>query len=373
MKLAFEKDELLHALQMVQGVAGGRNTLPILSNLLLRAENGIIECAATDLEVSIEVRILGTIIEEGVISVSAKRLVDIVSELPDRTIELVTTANHRVDITCGDGIYKIYGLSDEDFPQMPSIGDDAITIDGDKLRTVIYRTEFAASSEEVRYLLNGLYFNINKERNEIVATDGIRQLALTFSDFFDPSEEVAGFIIPLKAVKEIAKTFANSPEIKVSLLKNQLILADNNATLSTRLVEGEFPKYQDIIPTSSEGRVVVSRTAFLQATRRVALLSDPKQHAVSLDIAPSDIRVSAKAPDLGEAYETVAAESGSGSVCIGSDAGALVDILNHIEAEFVTLEFSGEFSQFVIRPVSDDGQLHVIMPIRLEAHSTSKF
>lgn len=373
MQLAFEKDELLHALQTVQGVAGGRNTLPILSNLLIRAENGNIECAATDLEVSIEVKILGTIIEEGVISVSAKKLSDIVSELPDRTIEILTTANHRVDITCGEGIYKIYGLSHEDFPQLPSIDDDAITIDGEKLRAVIHKTEFAASSEEVRHLLNGLYFNIYKEKNEIVATDGIRQLALTYSDFFDPSEKVTGFIIPLKAVKEIAKTFANSPEIKISLLNNQLLLADNNATLSTRLVEGEFPKYQDIIPTSADGRVVVSRAAFLQATRRVALLSDPKQFAVSLDIAPSDILVSAKTPELGEAYETVATESGAGSVCIGSDARALVDILTHIEAEFVTLEFSGEFSQFVIKPVGDDGQLHVIMPVRIEAHSTSKF
>ena len=372
MKLAFEKDELLHVLQLVQGVAGGRNTLPILSNVLIRAENGNIECAATDLEVSIKAKVIGTIIEEGVITVSAKRLTDIVRELPDTTIEIVTTANHQVELTCGEGKYKVYGLSEEDFPHIPSIDDNAITVDGDTLRAVIHKTEFAASTEEVRYLLNGIYFNLQEEKNEVVATDGIRQLALTYSDIFERAEDVSGFIIPLKAVKEIAKTFANSPEIRISLLKNQLLLADNNATLSTRLVEGEFPKYQDIIPTSFEGRVVVARVTFLQAIRRVALLSDPKQYAICLDIAPSDIHVSAQAPALGEAYETVATESGSGSVRIGSDARALVDILAHIESEFVILEFSGEFSQFIVKPVGDDGQLHVIMPIRLETPSTSK-
>ena len=366
MKLAFEKDELLYALQLVQGVAGGRTTLPILSNLLIRAEDGNIECASTDLEVSIKVRVLGTIIEEGAITVSAKKLTDIVRELPDSMIELTTTANHRLDLNCGEGIYKIYGLSDEDFPQLPSTDENAITVDGDTLRNVIYRTEFAASTEEVRYLLNGLHFNLNKEKTEVVATNGIRQLALTYCDLLERTEETDSFTVPLKAIKEISRTFANSQEIKVSLGKNQLILSDDNATLSTRLVEGEYPKYHQIIPSSFEGRAVVSREAILQATRRVALLSDPKQFAVCLEIEPGEIRVSAKAPELGEAYETVAVESGSGSVRIGSEARALTDTLAHIDAESVVIEFSGEFSQFTIKPIGDDQQLHVIMPIRFE-------
>ncbi len=366
MKLAFEKDELLYALQLVQGVAGGRSTLPILSNLLIRAEDGIIECASTDLEVSIKIRVLGTIIEEGAVTVSAKKLTDIVRELPDSMIELTTTANYRLDLICGEGIYKIYGLSDEDFPQLPLIEENAITVDGDTLRNVIFRTEFAASREEVRYLLNGLHFNLNKEKTEVVATDGIRQLALTYCDILESTEETNGFTVPLKAIKEISRTFANSQQIKVSFGKNQLILSDDNATLSTRLVEGEYPKYHEIIPSSFEGRAVISREAILQATRRVALLSDPKQFAVCLEIDPGEIRVSAKAPELGEAYETVAVESGSGSVRIGSEARALTDTLAHIAAETVVIEFSGEFSQFTIKPIGDDQQLHVIMPIRLE-------
>ena len=366
MKLAFEKDELLYALQLVQGVAGSRTTLPILSNLLIRAEDGNIECASTDLEVSLKIRVLGTIIEEGAITVSAKKLTDIVRELPDSMIELTTTANYRLDLICGEGIYKIYGLSDEDFPQLPLTDENAITVDGDTLRNVIYRTEFAASTEEVRYLLNGLHFNFDKEKTEVVATDGIRQLALTYCDLLERTEETNSFTVPLKAIKEISRTFANSQEIKVSLGKNQLILSDDNATLSTRLVEGEYPKYHEIIPSSFEGRSVVSREAILQATRRVALLSDPKQFAVCLEIEPGEIRVSAKAPELGEAYETVAVESGSGSVRIGSEARALTDTLAHIVAESVVIEFSGEFSQFTIKPIGDDHQLHVIMPIRLE-------
>ena len=366
MKLTFEKDELLYALQIVQGIAGGRTTLPILSNLLIRAEDGKIECASTDLEVSIKIRVIGTIIEEGAVTVSARKLADIVKELPDSMIELSTTTHYRLDLICGDGIFKMYGLSDEDFPQLPFIDENAITVDGDMLRNVIYRTEFAASTEELRFLLNGLHFNINREKTEVVATDGIRQLALTYCDFFKSTEGTDSFTVPLKAIKEISRTFANSQEIRVSRNKNQLILSDNNATLSTRLVEGEYPKYREIIPNTFEGRVVVSREAILQATRRVALLSDPQQLAVCLEIGPEGIRVSAKATELGEAYETVEVESVSGSVRIGSEAKALTDTLAHIVAESVVIEFSGEFSQFTIRPIGDAEQLHVIMPIRLE-------
>jgi DNA polymerase-3 subunit beta len=365
MELAFEKDELLYALQMVQGVASGRNTLPILSNVLIRAQDGNIELAVTDLEVGIKIKVVGTIKEEGSTTVSAKKLVDIVRELPDKTIDMVTTANHRVELTCGDGVYKIIGLSDEEFPELPSADGEGVTIDGETLCSVIRKTEFAASTEEFRYLLNGLFFNLLEDRTEVVAMDS-HYLALAHCPTLKTSEDVSGFIVPLKAVKEVARTFANSSEVKILHLKNQLLFADDNATLMTRLVEGEYDmRYQSLIPESYEGRAVVSKESILRATRRVALLSNPKSFAISFEIDPEQIRISTETPELGEAHETVAVESGNGNVRMGLDANRLTEIFAHIETETLILEFSGEFSFLTIKPVGDDEHMCFIAPMRL--------
>lgn len=367
MELAFEKDELLHALQMVQGVAGGRNTLPILANVLIRAQDGKIECAATDLEVGIKMNVIGVIKEEGSITVSAKKLADIVRELPNETIELVTTANDRVELTCGDGVYKIIGLSDQDFPELPSADGQGIAINGDTLCSVIHKTEFAASTEEVRYTLNGLYFNLIENKTEVVGTDGARQLALVHCEPLRTSEDSSGFIVPLKAVKEISRIFAGSPEVRISHLKNQLILSDENTTFMTRLVEGDYPPYQKLFRESSEGRTVVSKDTILRASRRVALLSDPKNFLIRLEIDTEQIRISANTPELGEAHETISVESGDGNVLIGLDARVLIDVLTHIETESLLFEYTDGVTPLIVKPEGDDDHLCFIMPMRLEA------
>lgn len=370
MELTFQKEPLLHSLQVLQGVASGRNTLPILSNVLIRAEAGNIECIATDLEVGIRVKVDGAIQEEGAITVSAKKLADIVKELPAEDIRLTTTANDRVELECGNGVYKIIGLPDEEFPQLPSVDGEALNIDGETLRGVLAKTEFAASTEEVRYFLNGLYFNLLEERTEVVATDG-RQLALAHFDPLTPPEGVTGFIVPLKAVREIAKTFASSDSVNVSIFENQILFSDEHATLTTRLVEGEYPKYEKIIPEpeATEGRTVLNREAMLRATRRVSLLSNPKNYSVCLEINEEEpnIRISAKTPELGEAHETVGVESCTKSVRIGFDARLLMEALAHIDAENIQLEFSGELNPVVAKPAEEPGHTCLIMPMRLES------
>ena len=248
MQLVFAKEDLFRCIQVLQGVAAGRNTLPILSNVLVRAMDGQIEIAATDLEVSIQTVVPGTIVEEGAITVSARKLSEIVRELPDQEIRFSTTANDRIEITCGEGVYKIIGLPDDEFPELSSITGAFFTIDGELLCSMIDKTEFSASTEETRYFLNGLYFDLTPELTQIVATDG-RRLAVASSDtLMPPPQEPIGVIVPLKAVQEIAKTFAESAEVKVCLLENQIIFADDDSTLTSRLVEGEYPKYQQIIP-----------------------------------------------------------------------------------------------------------------------------
>ena len=367
MELTFEKDDLLYSLQVLQGVASGRTTLPILSNVLIQAADGKIECIATDLEVGIKIKVEGVIQEDGGITVSAKKLSDIVKELPEnKTIHLVTTANDRVEITCGDGVYKIIGLPDEEFPQLPSVDGDSLTIDGETLRDMLHKTEFAAATEDVRYFLNGLYFNFLPDRMEVVATD-MRWLALARYEPITPSENVKGFIVPLKAVKEIARTFAESDKVQVSVFENQILFDDENSTLTTRLVEGDYPPYQKIIPESTEGRVVVSKEQILHATRRVALLSNPKNYAIALEINTEQVQMSSKTPELGEAYEPIPVESGTGRIRIGIDARLLIGTLGHIETESIAIEFRSEVEPVVFKPVSKENHICLVMPMRLES------
>lgn len=365
MQLSFERNELFDNLQIVQNVAGGRNTLPILANILIKAQDGVIECAATDLEVAIKVKVDGTITEEGEITISAKKFVDIVRELPDKEIELTTTANDRVELTCGDGVYKIVGLSSEDFPEIPAANGSGLTIDGDTLNAVIRKTEFAASTEEVQFLLNGLFIKLLEDKTEVVATDR-NYLALAHCPPLNTTEDITEFILPLKAVKEIQRTFADSSTVRMTPLNNQLLFTDGNATLTTRLVEGNYPDYHIIIPDSSEGRTVVSKDSILRAARRVSLLSNPKNNAICLEINTEQIQLSAKTPELGEAHETLQIESGSGSVRIGLDARMLTDVLSHIETESLVLEYTDETSPFIVKPEGDDGHLCIISPMRLD-------
>ena len=367
MELTFEKDDLLHSLQVLQGVASGHSTLPILSNVLIDAVDGRIACIATDLEIGIKIRVEGVIQEDGAITVAAKKLADIVKELPeDKPIHLVTTANDRVEITCGDGVYKIIGLPDEEFPQLPSIDGHSLTIEGETLRGVLRRTEFAAATDDVRYFLNGLYFNFLADRTEVVATDFV-QLALAQCESFNAPENIEGFIVPLKAVKEIERTFADSDKVQVSIFENQILFADENATLTTRLVEGDYPKYQGLIPQSSAGRAVVSKEQLLHATRRVALLSNPKNYCVCLEIDPDQIQISTQTPEVGEAYETVPVKSCTGRERIGIDARYLIETLAHIETESIAIEFTSAVTTVTFKPVGDEGHVCLIYPMRLES------
>ena len=368
MELVFKaREDLLRAIQVLQGVAASRNTLPILSNVLIRAANGQIEIAATDLEVSIQIVVPGTILDEGTITVSAKKLSEIIRELPSEEIKLATTANNRVEIVCGEGVYKIIGLPDDEFPDLPKIQGDFFTIDGEVLRLMIHKTEFSAATDETRYFLNGLYFNFTQEITQVVATDG-RRLAIASSDILTPPpEEAIGVIIPLKAVREITKTFADSVEVKICLLDNQILFADDDATLTSRLVEGEYPNYQQIIPSDNEVHLTLNVEKLLGALRRVALLSNPKTYSIRLDIQENSAKISAKTPELGEAYETVELEGGSGEIQIAFDARFLMEAVRHIQTDGVLLELKDSLSATILKPVGTADHLCLIMPMRLES------
>ncbi len=368
MKLTFQKDDLLYPLQMLQGLAGEQDTSPMPSNVLIRAEGNTVECIATDMEVGIRMKVEGTVREEGTITISAEKLGDIVEGWPvEKPIDLATTTDGRVEITCGNDLYNIVELADAEFPQLPSVDDEALAIDGDTLRSVLHKTEFAASTDKVRRtFLNGLYFNLFEDRTEVVATNGV-QLALAHCEPFGLSEDNDGFIVPLKAVKGIERTFADSPEVRISRVANQILFSDERTTLAAQLVDGEYPKYETLFPEAPKMRTVVQKEPILRATRQISAFSDPKCPAICLEIDEQQIRISPRDSDPDEKHETLAVESSTGSIRIGFDARILIEALTHIGTESLVLEFTGELKPVIFKPIGEEGHICLIMPMLLES------
>lgn len=367
MKLAFEKNDLLQSLQILQSIASEQDTSSILSNVLIHAEGNTIECMATNMEIGIKMKVEGTVEEEGAIVVSAEKLEDIVKAWSsEKPIGLATIANDQIEIASGSSVRKIVGFPDKAFPQFPSIDAGAFTIDGETLRSVLYKTEFAASTEKKRRFLNGLYFNLFEDRTEVVATDGIR-LALAHCEPLKSSEDSDGFIVPLKAVKEIERNFANSPEIRISRVADEILFADEHATLTARLVDAEYPKYDRIMPESFVERVVVPKASIVHAIHKILSHANPKDSRVCLEVDAQQIRVSAKTTETDEIHETLAVESGTGSIRIGINAQILIETLTHIETESVSLEFSGVLEPVIVKPIGEDGHICLIMPMCLES------
>ena len=367
MKLTFEKDDLLSSLQVLESVATRQDTAHIFSNILIQAEGNTIECMATDTEIGIRMKVDGTIKAEGTILVSAEKLVDIVKAWPaEKPIDLATTTDDQVEITSGDSTRKIVGYPDKEFPQLPSVDAEAFAINGEILRSVLYKTGFAAYTKEDRRFLNGLYFNFLEDRTEVVATDAI-QIAIAHCEPLQLSEDDGGFIVPLKAIKEIERTFANAPEIKISRIENQILFADEYTTLTTQLVDSKYPAYDSVIPESFEGRVVVPRAAIVDTTREIFSRANPKNALVCLEIDAQQIRISAKVSETDEEiHETLAVESGAGSVRIGLNAQMLIETLSHIETASVALEFSSVSKPVAVKPIGAEGHICLIMPMIMD-------
>ena len=361
MELTFERDTLLSALRGLQGLTSGQDVEPILSDMRIRAEADTI-----DLEVSIKMKVAGTVKTEGTTTLPVDKLMDTLKRLPtDKPIHLVKTTDERVEIISGEGVYKIIGTTAEGAPQLPSVEVETFSMSGQTLRGVIQKTAYAASTEAVRSFLNSLYFNFLDDRTEIVATDG-KRLVVTCVDPLKPQGKINEFIVPLKAIREIPSTFSESVEVEISVFENQIRFTDGAATLTTPLVDREYPNYHKIIPQTSTGSAAVSREALLHVAQRMAKFANPKNYGICLEIDAERIRVSANTPKSEESAEIVPVTSGTGRVRLGFDARLLIDTLTHIETESVLIKFSQELNPVLIKPMDDDRYIALVMPLLLD-------
>jgi DNA polymerase III subunit beta len=363
MKFRISKEAFLDGLQKVQHVVSSRTTLPILSNVLLVAKDGRLQFTTTDLDVGITGSVEAQIEKEGATTLPAKRLVSIIRELPASEVEVVVDGKNHASIRSGPSFFKIIGLSDSEFPPLPDFeGAKVFKIPQQALRDGLKKTSYAISTDETRYVLNGIFTSFRDGKMTLVATDG-RRLAMVDTDLEFPASHETDVIIPTKAVQELQRLLGDSGDVIVKLSDNQVSFAVGDSLLASKLIEGNYPNYRQVIPGDSNERVIISREALLETVRRVSLLSSDKSNSVKLVFSENRIEVTANSPDVGEAQESMDVIYQGPAMQIAFNPEFLQAPLRNLDSNDVYLDLIDEMSPGVLR--IEGTFLYVLMPMRV--------
>jgi len=374
MKIKIARDELLTGLQRVQGIVEKRNTMPVLSNILLETKQDGIELVATDLEIGVRGHYKADVQQAGSVSLSARKLYELLKEVADGEITLTTQENNWVQIQAGRSQFKIVGMAASEFPALPTIEREGrVAIPGSGLASLIRKTLFAVGDNDARYILNGLLITLHssdkKVTMKLVGTDGHR-LAVAESDLTqsagtDLPKEIKA-IIPRKAAQEIRRLLEEEEgEPLLGFTKNLVTFQKSGLFLTSRVMEGTYPNYQQVIPKESAKKVAIERTALESALRRVAVLSKDKTNAVKVILQNGSITLHTSSPDVGEATEDLPAQYRGESLTTGFNARYLLDALAVMEGDTVNLEISSPLSPCVLKSDGDPGFLCVVMPMKI--------
>jgi DNA polymerase-3 subunit beta len=363
MKFSISKEALLEGLQKVQHVVSTRTTLPILSNVLLVAKNGRLTFTTTDLDVGITGSVEAKIDKEGATTLPAKRLVNIVRELPASEVEISVDAKNVASIQSGPSFFKIIGIGQDDFPPLPDFeGAKEFRMPQPLLRDGLKKTSYAISTDETRYVLNGIYTSFREGKLTLVATDG-RRLAMVENDLDFPASHETDVIVPTKAVQELQRLLGDTGEVLIRLSDSQISFSIGDHLLISKLIEGNYPNYRQVIPGDSTERVELPRESVFDTVRRVSLLSSDKSNSVKLVFGANSVEVTANSPDVGEARETMEVQYSGKPMQIAFNPEFLMAPLRNLESETVYLDLIDEMSPGVIR--IDGSFLYVIMPMRV--------
>ena len=368
MNLTITKDQIINGLQAVQNVVSTRTTLPILSNVLLRAEGDRLEFTATDLDVTVVCSVEAKVKKPGASTVPVKKLFGIVREMANSEIDLDVDDKNVCSVRSGASFYKINGLGAEEFPPLPKFKDDKkVVLHQETVKGMLKKTSFAISTDESRYVLNGIFISLKDHKMTMVATDG-RRLALVDEEV-DVSEKSQGeFIVPAKAVQELNRLLLEKGELEIRYSENQasFTLKDDkglSVLVITKLIEGNYPNYRQVIPNEVKERVSLIREEFLHALRRAEIMTSEKSNSVKLAFGKNNLAITANSPEVGEARESLAINYKGKEMAIAFNPKYLIDPLNSLANDEVFIELIDELSPGVLK--ISGPFLYVVMPMRL--------
>lgn len=374
MRLTVERNELLTALHRVQGIVEKRNTMPSLANVLLEAKPEGLDISATDLELGMRGLYKATVEDPGSVTFSARKLYEILKEINDSEIAMTVTDDCLVTIKTDRGEFKVVGLPSKDFPPLPAIERDGlISLPGVGLLQLIRKTLFAVGDNDTRYVLNGLLIVVTNAGEtpmiRLVGTDGHR-LAMAEQNLV-PAEagsqnQEQKVIVPKKAAAEIRRLLEEGgEEPMIGFTKNMLIFRKSGLVLTSRLMEGNYPNYQQVIPKASNKKITVNRADLEGALRRVSVLSQNKSYAVKLTFSKKAITLFSSHPDMGEAQEQIPAGFNGEEFSAGFNARYLLDVLGVMESEAVALNMEASLSPCLIRESDNASFQAVVMPVKV--------
>ncbi|MEI6971734.1 MAG: DNA polymerase III subunit beta [bacterium] len=363
MKFKIDKTSLVNALQLGYGIISPRSTVPILSNVLLRAEEKKIWLTTTDMEVSVRCSIEAEVSKVGSTTIPARRLLSIIKELAGQEVEIEVDDKNAASIRAEASFFKVMGQADDDFPRLPDVkGKFTYVLDQGQFKAMLNNVAYSASSDETRYVLNGVYLKFAGEKLTVVATDG-RRLALAEHEVEFPKEAESEMIIPSKAVNELLHSLKDQGQLKICAVGNQTVFEFENILVISKLIEGSYPNFKQVIPAQSAERVAIDREGLLSAVRRMAILTNEKSNSVKLTFTKNKLKVSVTTPEVGEAHETMAIKYSGQDISVAFNPEYLMDPLRHLVNDEVYLELTDEMSPGVVK--CDQPFLYVLMPMRL--------
>jgi DNA polymerase-3 subunit beta len=377
MEFRIERKDFLKGLAMVQTIVERRSTIPILSNILVQTDQNGITLTATDLETATRATFPASVDAEGQVSVPARKLFEIVRELPEAEIRVTKKENNWVTLTCEKSAFNLVGINPEEFPPLPQFKEEDLHPFPTKdLREMIDRTAFAASTEESRYNLNGVFLKRieidGQPALRMVATDGHR-LSLVDRIGLEFSSLEEGVIIPRKGLLEIKRLIGDGGQkeeegeglVYLSLSENNLVAKKDGMIVLTRLIEGEFPDYESVIPKDNDKTISLLRDQFTACLKRVSTMASEKGEGLVFQIQKGSMAVSSSSQDFGDAKEDIEVDYGGEDLSVGFNGRYLLDALGIMETDQVLFELKDNATAGILRPVGREGHLCLVMPMKL--------
>jgi DNA polymerase-3 subunit beta len=374
MKFNINQDHFSNGLQQVLNVVASRSTMPILSNVLIEAEEGHISLTTTNLDLGIRCRIKAEVIDTGSITLPVRKLATIVKELPVNEVFLETSEKNQAKITSGGSLFKIMGISSEEFPPLPTFENRKVfELSQDEIVNMLKSVSYAQSTDENRYILNGVYFNFADEKLTLVATDG-RRLGLTGLDLEVSEENAGSLILPAKTVAELERLMGKGEKVNIAFNDRQAAFeigldeaGDSGLVdhlyLVSKIVEGNYPNYRQVIPKETEHRVKIERELMLECVNRAALVTSDKSNSVKIKISKNLLEISGQSSEYGESHESMAIAYDGPEVQVAFNPQFLMEPLKALNKDEVFFEFKDELSPGLFKTL--DNFICVIMPLRL--------
>lgn len=362
MKFTVSRDAILSALGKGLSIVSPSASIQILQNVLVQAENGKLALMTTDLEVSVRAEIDAEIADPGSTTLPAKRLFSIFKELTAPEIEVEIDDRYAATIRSGTSLFRVVGMAPEEFPPMPTFDPArSFSLDQGVFKNMLRKTSYAASTDESRYILNGNLLSFKDARLTVVATDG-RRLALIEGDVEIAKDAEAELVVPTKTVNELIRVLSDEGPLKIRASHNQVAFEMPDLQVVSKLLDGKFPVFRQVIPQSSSERVEIERELLLSTVRRAALMTNDHSRVVKLVFGKNKLDIISSAQDIGEAKERIPVKYAGKEISISFDPGFILDCLRSLSQNVVYIEFSDELSPGVVK--CDEPFLYVIMPMR---------